>query len=76
VLGVIHSDAPSGLFSDRLPNIGVMHTAVTSRAKNDEVFGSEAVRRRILGQVEQVMNFAIPLAVPLHEAELAAELAG
>jgi hypothetical protein len=76
MLGIIHPDAPSVTFADRLPDIGVMHTTVTSRAKYDEEFGSEAVERRILGQVEQVMDLAVPLAVPHHEAEFATELAG
>lgn len=75
MLGIIYPDMPSVNFANRLSDIGVLHTAVASRAKHDEVLGCEAVRRRILGQVEEVMNLAVPLAIPLHEAEFTAELA-
>jgi hypothetical protein len=68
MLGVIHPDPPSVTFADWLPDIGVVHPAVTGRAKHDKVFGCETVRRRILGQVKQVMDLALSLAIPHHEA--------
>src|SRR5687767_14242822 len=63
MLFVIDSDSPPVSISFRLSDISVVHPAMTRRAEHDEVLWGKAVRWRVVGQVEQVMDFAVPFAV-------------
>src|SRR5262249_11285001 len=74
MLSLVYSDEPAVSVTHRLSDIGVVHSAVASRTQDDEVLGREALRRRALGQVEEVVNLAVTYSVPLHEAKFAAEL--
>ena len=56
--------------------MGVVHPAVARRAEDDEVFRPQAFRGRALGQVKQVVGFAVSLTVAHYEAGGFTELAG
>jgi hypothetical protein len=71
---VINTHAPAIFYSDWRTDIGIMHPTVTGCTKDDKVLWRKALRGRVFGQVEQMMNFAVPSPIPLHETKFPAEL--
>src|SRR5437773_988161 len=75
MLSVVNANTPSSPVVYRGTDISIVHAAVAGRTQHDEILGREALRRRVLGQMEQVVNLAVQLSLLHLEATFAAELA-
>src|SRR5437899_1673447 len=70
----IDLDPPALVVPNRLADIGVVHPPVAGGAEHDQVIRPQAHRRRVLRQVEEVVDLAVSLPVSLPKPLVPAEL--